>query len=218
MKHSLTLALVALCLMCVSSSAVFAADAAQSCTKKVSSMNIPKVREARVKKMWLSWINRVRKGQGVPPVAYSDSLTKTAVEWSTESAAKNTISHSRPGQITYYDYPLMVSWFQDRGITFDNVSSTTFTENIGWGSYSCKETQRDCTGSLIRSIRTTLNFFLSEKGKQYRPHYNSIVNPNYTVTGLGIALNAEQNKYFLTVHYGTKVTDANSCPTKTASN
>ncbi len=176
-------------------------------------MDIPKVSDVRVSRMWLSWINRLRKAEGVPSVKYSDALNATALEWSTAAASAGTITHSRPGQTLYYDYPRMVSWFAERGLTFENVSSTTFTENIGWGTYSCKETQRDCTRNLIRSIRSTLSFYLAEKGKQHRPHYNSIMNPKFTITGLGIALNAEQNKYFLTVHYGTTLidTEADTC-------
>ena len=77
-------------------------------------------------------------------------------------------------------------------------------ENIGWGTYSCSDTE--CTDELLKSVKTTYAFFMSEKGRKYSPHYDSIVNPNYRIIGLGIVVDEKRGKYYLTVHYGTALT------------
>ena len=97
----------------------------------------------------------------------------------------------------------MVDWFADLDLRFKNISRITFTENIGYGYYNCKYS--DCTGALIQAVKSTFNFFMSEKGRAYAPHYDSIVNPHYRQIGLGIALDASSKKYYLTVHYGTEI-------------
>jgi hypothetical protein len=39
--------------------------------------------------------------------------------------------------------------------------------------YSCKEI--DCTEDFIAAIKKSRKFFMSEKGKTYKPHYNAIM-------------------------------------------
>jgi hypothetical protein len=77
-----------------------------------------------------------------------------------------------------------------------------FTENIWWNVYSCKKT--DCTDDFIAAIKKSRSFFMSEKGKRYRPHYNAIM-WNFSNIGVWVALVG--NKYYLVAHYTTLLID-----------
>jgi uncharacterized protein YkwD len=173
--------------------------------------SIPGVDLYEVKHAWLGWYNDVRGSMGLQPLTYQKQLTRTAALWSKQAADTGSITHKRAGQTAYYDYTLMTSWFKDMGIEFANVDRTTFTENIGWGVYSCPK-DGDCTQRFIDAVRSTFDFYMAEKGKTYSPHYNSIVNPEFRQIGLGIV--TKGNRYYLTAHYGTKITSSPApvCP------
>ncbi len=157
----------------------------------------------RVRDAWLGWYNDERSKDGLPPYSPSGVLDHTAGNWSYYAVKRGTIDHKRSPQAPYYDYAGIERWFSDRGVTFDNVRSKTFTENIGWGVFSCRD--RDCTDELIAAIRTTFDFFMSEKGETYSPHYNAIVSDAFTQMGLGIALDPARKRYYLTAHFATSL-------------
>lgn len=155
----------------------------------------------KVRATWLDWYNTERESLGLDPYVYNSALDRTAAAWSDFSKERGYIDHKRPGQTAYYDYNLIKSWFADQGVTFDESGGTAFTESIGWNVYNCR--QSDCTQYLIDDIKSSFNFFMSEKGKASRPHYDSIVSSNFTEIGLGIAM--DEGKYYLTVHYAVEV-------------
>lgn len=164
----------------------------------------PNVNMSRVRATWISWNNEVRNALGLKAYMSEPQLSQTAIFWSDLAKKRGYINHKRDGQAAYYDYKMIESWFSSRGLDFENVNRATFTENIGWGYYKCSK--EDCTDDLIKSIRSTFDFFMSEKGKSYAPHYKSIVKPEFRELGLGIAIDEAANKYYLTVHYATKIT------------
>jgi len=166
--------------------------------------SIPRVDMQEVRRVWTKWINDVRTSMNLAPYTQDKQLNKTAVLWSQRSRDIGSITHKRPGQTAYYDYKGIEGWFSKQDIDFANVKSSTFTENIGWGIFKCKK--QDCTQDLIDSIRTTFDFFMSEKGKAYSPHYNSIVEPQFRLIGTGISADPSTGKYFITTHYGTSIT------------
>jgi uncharacterized protein YkwD len=166
--------------------------------------DLPGVDDEEIVRTWLAWVNAERKAMGLYPYKYSKQLSRTADLWSRKARDEGGISHKRAGQSAYYDYKIMTGWFANLDLTFSNKSGSTFTENIGWGVYRCAEA--DCTQRFTNAVRTTFDFFMSEKGKVYRPHYNSMVNANFTHAGLGIALAPGSGRYYLTVHYGTDIT------------
>jgi len=155
-----------------------------------------------VKSTWLAWYNEEREKELLDPYTYNPQLHSTASVWSQYSAAQGMIDHKRPGQSDYYDYELIKRWFSDLGIEFANVNTRTFTENIGTGLYLCSDD--DCTQELIDAIRTTFDFYMSEKYESYQPHYTSVMNPYFTEIGMSIALKG--NDYYITTHYGTSIT------------
>lgn len=164
---------------------------------------IDKVDMQELRRVWLGWINDARAQEGLPPYRMDRQLIRTAWLWSDRARSLGTINHKRDGQSAYYDYKMVGNWFSSLGLDFKNVKGSTYTENIGWGMYRCKKD--DCTGDMINAIRSTFDFFMSEKGKASAPHYNSIVNPSYASIGMGVTVDGS-GKYYLTVHYGTQIT------------
>lgn len=183
---------------------------AEECTRH-QERQVQGVDLEEAKRIWLGWTNELRHEMGVRPLRSSDALAYTASLWASSAADAGSITHTRPGQTGYYDYARMTEWFASYGVTFANVNRTTFTESIGWGVFSCPK-EGDCTGRFLEALRTTFDFYLSERGKTYAPHFNSLVNPEFRELGLGIA--AKGNTYYLTAHYGTEITSDLSplCP------
>lgn len=166
----------------------------------------PNIDMQRVRNTWLDWTNSARAAAGLYGYDYSSDLGRTAAVWSERAESLGYISHTRPGSSAYYDYGLIGRWFADLGVRFASGSGRSdYVENIGWEYYSCSD--GDCTDELIAGIRKTFNFFMSEKGRAYAPHYDSIMNPTYHLLGLGIAVDetAYGGKFYLTVHYGTDI-------------
>ncbi|MDH3324735.1 MAG: S-layer homology domain-containing protein [Candidatus Peregrinibacteria bacterium] len=156
----------------------------------------------QVRETWLAWTNEERQKVGKHSYRHNAQLSRTSTIWSNYQKSQKKMSHMRPGQSEYYDYGIITAWFENLGITFKNIKRTTYSENIGYGYYSCSAS--DCTYALTTAIRNTFNFFMAEKNDAYQPHYKSIMNDYFNEIGLGIALDG--NKYYLTVHYGTKIT------------
>jgi len=155
----------------------------------------------RVRETWLSWTNQARVSGGLAPYVYNEQLDRTAYTWSVASREKGFMDHKRPGTSAYYDYYAIQAWFEDLGLSFENWGGVTFTENIGHGPYSCHDTE--CTDELINAIEYTFDYYMSEAGSSYRPHYNSIMNSSFQEIGFGIVLT--DSEYYFTVHYATKI-------------
>jgi len=164
---------------------------------------LTKVDMAKVRLSWLVWYNAARREAGLDDYRYNNDLNRSAHIWSEYAKSQGKITHKRPGQTAYYDYNMIKDWFSSLGLSFENVQRVTFTENIGSGPFRCSET--DCTDELINSIRSTFDFYMAEKDKEYKPHYNSVMNEYFNDIGLGIVVDEAAGKYYLTVHYGTKV-------------
>lgn len=179
------------------------ANAQAACTT-INVQQLPaSVDMGRVRATWLGWYNEYRTGLDLAPYTADQTLERTASNWSYYAVKRGTIDHRRAWQAPYYDYKGIESWFSNFGVTFKNVKGITFTENIGWGPYSCS--QDDCTDELIAAARTTFDFFMSEKGLSYRPHYNAIVSPAFTAMGMGIGIDPVSRRYYLTVHFAAEV-------------
>jgi len=191
-------AMLAMSLSLFASPAMAAAPAGQCVTVNVQELPAS-IDMGRVRAAWLDWYNEYRATLDLAPYASDSALDRTASNWSFFSVKRGTIDHKRAWKSAYYDYKGIESWFSNRGVTFKNVRGKTFTENIGWGVYSCAED--DCTDELISSIRSTFDFFMSEKGKAYRSHYNTIVSPDFTKMGMGIGVDAASKRYYLTAHF-----------------
>ncbi len=151
---------------------------------------------------WLTWTNQTRAGQGLPAYTWNDQLTRTATVWAVYNKDRGYMNHKRPGTTAYYDYTAIENWFENLGLTFKNDGGYTYTENIGYGPYYCEED--DCTTDLLEAIRYTYDYFISEQGSSYSPHWNSIVASRFKEIGFGLTV--DDDSYYLTVHYATEIT------------
>jgi len=164
-----------------------------------SGMTIPNVDLAKVREVWLALHNEERTSKWLTPFAYSLDLERTASTWANHLATLRTVTHRRKSTDDYYSYASIKAWFINQWIVFSSqevAGQSLFTENIWWNMYKCTKT--DCTDDFIKAIKKSRTFFMSEKGKSYKPHYNAIVG-NFSTIGLWVALVG--NKYYLVSHY-----------------
>lgn len=164
-----------------------------------------KIDMKKVRQSWLDWNNGIREAAKLDLYEMEPVLSLTAEKWSNRALGLGSITHKRDGQKTYYDYKKILSWFKDNGVEFANYKGYTMTENIGWGYYKCPADNADCTDNIIKAVRTTFDFFASEK-KKNGVHWRSMMNSQYKKIGLGLALDGKNKKYYLTIHYGTELT------------
>ena len=158
----------------------------------------------RVQNTWIEWTNTERTLVWAPTIASHSGLTQTAKIWSIESEKRGDMSHKRTSKSSYYDYKEIEKWFGNQGLKFKNVSRKTFSESIGYGVVKCPK-EGDCTDTLIAATKSTWKFFMSEKGRQYAPHYKAIVMPEFRLMGVGVELDRISKRYYITVHYATEV-------------
>ncbi len=171
-------------------------------TYSVSS-NIPWVDMNRVRSTWMSWYNVTRSALSLQNYTWDTRLDSTAHDWNIEFAKGKWQNHHRRNPWdSYYDFPVIDAWFSARGINPKVINRAKNTENVGYGYYSCS--QSDCTDELIASIRSTYDFFMSEKGKSYDAHYRSIVQPYFTKIGMDIIIVPGERRYYMTIHYITE--------------
>lgn len=157
-----------------------------------------------VRQTWLEWNNEVRRDANLPEYTYSSQLHRTANLWSQYMRQSNNMTHNRPGTTAYYDYSAITQWFIDAGLSFANYNRATYSENIGYASYTCTDT--DCTAKIISAIRPIFDAYMAEKDLPdgQRGHYDSVMNTQFQKIGLGLA--TTENLVYLTVHYATKIT------------
>lgn len=164
-----------------------------------SGMNIANVDLEKVRAIWLSLHNIERATIWLTPFSYNYALEWTASTWANHLADIRTTSHKRKSGDGYYSYASIKKWFINQWISFlekEEAGQSLFTENLGWNMYSCKKV--DCTDDFIKAIKKSRSFFMSEKYRNYRPHYNAIMG-DFSTLGLGVALVG--NKYYLVSHY-----------------
>lgn len=167
-----------------------------------SGMNIPNVDLEKVRAFWLSLHNTERATTWLTPFVYSPALEWTASTWADHLASIRKASHKRKNTDGYYSYASIKKWFIDQWINFlgkEQGGQSLFTENLGWNMYTCKKI--DCTDDFIKAIKKSRTFFMSEKYRAYKPHYNAIMG-NFSTIGLGVGVAG--NKYYLVSHYTVK--------------
>lgn len=156
--------------------------------------DIDKVRETR---LW--WNNDLRSDLWLDSYKLDNKLNETATTWSNYLWDLWYWTHKRSSKDGYYNYNSVKNWFNRQWITF-LWQWTQFVENIWYGYVNCKDSE--CTDEVISAIKTTRDFYISEKNKKYasqRAHYNSLINKYYDRIGIGIKM--VWKKYYLTIHY-----------------
>ena len=140
------------------------------------------------------------------PYTIDTKLTTTATERSTTAKNRGYISHERKKWDWYYNYGKIEKWFADRGLKFQNVKKTTFSESIGWWYISCPH-DTDCTDALIKATKSTWNFYMAEQWKKSQPHYRALTHKYFTIMWIGITVDEKTKRYYIAIHYGTKIVE-----------
>lgn len=172
---------------------------------KLSSYNID---FDKVKEVWLWRYNTERESLWKKDYIYNSKLEETAFEWSEISKNKWVLDHRRDSWDAYYNYSKIANWFSDRWIVCENLYKVTFSENISQWIYSCSDWE--CTDEFIKWVKSSFDFFMSEKTKTYQPHYQSLINDYFKEIWLWISIIKQSEtkyKYFLTVHYCTEIVE-----------
>ena len=181
-------------------------DETEYSEEKINTYSLENIDLNKVKEKWLWLYNNVRTNLWLAHYNYNPDLEKTALEWSKTMKSKWVVDHRRNAWDSYYNYNKIVSWFSNRWISCKNVNWITVTENIWRGQYKCNDWE--CSDELSDAIKWTFDFYMAEKNKSYKPHYQSIVNKNFKSIWLWIELskiNTSSYKYYLTVHYCTEL-------------
>lgn len=162
----------------------------------------------KVKNYWLDLTNTERKKEWLYNYKYSEKLEETALKWSKIQKSKWKRTHQRDENDSYYDYNKIRDWFSKNWVVCKNIYRVTFTENVWSRWFACSNS--DCTQEVKNAITNTFNFYMSEKNKESKPHYNSIMNKYFNYLWFGIDFEKKWNnyyKYYLTVHYCTELID-----------
>ena len=164
---------------------------------------LPWVDISQVCGAWFGWYNEYRASLGLESYSHDSRLDSTAHDWNIVFAeGKGQNHHTRNLWDGYYNFSVIDRWFIDRGIEPKVINRSKHTENVGYGYYSCSAD--DCSDELIASIRSTWNFFMSEKWKSYDAHYRSIINPYFTKMWMDIIIIPSEKRYYITIHYITE--------------
>ncbi|USN54494.1 MAG: hypothetical protein H6765_08250 [Candidatus Peribacteria bacterium] len=110
---------------------------------------------------WLEWVNNEREARGLEPYVINPVLQKTATQRSQTMKDKQSADHKRFSTSSYYDYPQVTNWFADRGVEFENINNSTYTENVGYAWFDCEE--ENCTNDAISALRRVFDYFMSEE-------------------------------------------------------
>lgn len=196
MKSLSLLLLICLCSLTLGISSAHAATGSLP-----ANVNFGKVESARLERQ-----NQERAKLSLKLFTGNTLLKKSAQARAENLKTIGTTTHKRKIWDGYYNYRSIKNRFSDQGVGFDDESGTMFSESLWRWYYSCKKA--DCTDAFIKSIKSTFNFFMSEKYKRSQPHYQAIVSKNFTALGLGVAVNGK--KYYLVSHYGKNVTKTKS--------
>ena len=167
---------------------------------------IPHVDEDEVREYWRGLLNQERTLLGLDDYTYDRNLDNTAKIWSDLAVERGYIDHKvdSPGD-SYYDYPKKEAWMKNNGVVCENVSRATFSESIAYNNYYCSDTSK-CTDEIKKAVKRTYDFYMSEKGTDYDPHYRAIAHPLFETMWLGLSTVDLWNggyKMYLTNHYCT---------------
>jgi uncharacterized protein YkwD len=146
----------------------------------------------------VSQVNTLRSKLSLSPYQVDHRLQQIAQNRSHRARTLGMISHRRPGSQSYYSYPEIIKWFTNQGVSFRGTG-TLVVENIWYGYLKCR--QLDCTDQLIQASQSTWNFFLKEQHKTYQPHYHSMIDNRYKFVGVGLSIDLDRNRYYLTAYY-----------------
>lgn len=162
--------------------------------------------EDKVEQYWLRRVNDLRIERWLTPMTTDYRLRETARDRSLSLRAKREADHKRSPDAPYYDYPVITQRFAQRGIVFELRNGATSTENIWRARHTCSDVSNDgdCTDEVIADIRRIFNYFAAEEADN-GVHRRTMIQPNFHVVWVSFAIDAEDDKVYAVMHYGTKI-------------
>lgn len=152
---------------------------------------------------WQSWVNDLRVDRNLKAISFDDRLHRTWAERAETIRNKQSADHRRFSNSAYYNYWELVDRFDQRGIVFENVSRTTFTENIWVATFSCG--WWNCTDSAIDSLKHVFTYFRNEEWKEYDAHWRTMIQPFFSIMWIWISVDEDNNKIYIAIHYWTSI-------------
>lgn len=170
----------------------------------VSYLDLPAVNLEKIRNTILSWHNQERNLLWLPWYIYQSQLERSANVWSDvlKSEERTVNTHIRKPSDGYYNYNSMSERFRNLDISF--WSDWSFSESVGRGYYKCDKT--DCTDELLKSLKTTRDFFMSEKDRNW-VHYKAISSKVFSQIGIGISVDTSKKRYYFVLHYWTPISN-----------
>lgn len=160
--------------------------------------SLPNVDSERVRNAFLDWHNQERNSVWLPSYSYHSELERSAHIWSESlrDEARTVNTHTRAPDTAYYNVQSIKNWFAQHDVTFVN---DVFSESVGRGYYKCNKA--DCTDDLLKAMRGSWDFFMSEKEKG-GSHYRAIVSKQFSQIWIGISIDTARKRYYFVIHYG----------------
>ena len=156
----------------------------------------------KVRNTLLSRHNEERQIKKLPAYTYHSNLEKSAQIWARvlNDEARTSNTHVRKPGDGYYNYNSIMDRMEGMGNSFSTPGNgnPAFTESVGRGYYTCKSW--DCTEALIAALKTTRDFFMSEK-KSNGAHYRAITASQFTQMGFGVSIDPAKKRYYVVLHY-----------------
>jgi hypothetical protein len=161
-----------------------------------------------IDRYWLNLHNNARKKRQLWTYSYDLRLQNTAIEWSYNNFDKKSMDHKRESFDSWYDYPKIEDWFQERWVNCKVKWRTTTSESIWKYGFYC--TDWECTEELKLSLKEIFDIYMAEETMSYpaNAHYKAIVSPYISKMWLGITLYKADlpnyYEYYMTTHYCTE--------------
>ena len=168
------------------------------------SNNFSNIDEQKVRDAILSRHNEERKNVWANPYIYNLDLEWSATVRANKIANSQKTSnfHLRNDWDWYYNYNSILNRFSDLWINFPKNSNggASFSETVWRNVFKCNKS--DCTQDLIKAIEKTWTWLIMKEKSSNGSHYKAATMKHFTQMGAGVAIDKENNRYYLVIHYG----------------
>lgn len=167
----------------------------------VLSENFANIDVDEVRKAVLKWHNEERISLWLKEYKYNLDLEWTALTWANNLAISGKIKnlHARKDDDGFYNYVSLLNWFANLWVKFPRSAWwwASFSESIGYWMYRCSS--RDCTQTLIKSIKTTWDGLIMNEKSSNGSHYKAATMKYFTQMWVGISVS--NGRYYIVIHY-----------------
>ena len=178
--------------------------------KKISRSDLPhlydnfsNIDEQKVRDSVLFRHNEERDSLWRSAYVYNLDLEWSATTWANKLAnsGKTSNLHARNSGDWYYNYDSMINRFSSLGIDFPRSINwaASFSESVWYGTYKCSKS--DCTQELITAIKKTWTWLIMKEKSSNGSHHRAATMKHFTQMWVWIAIDKNNNRYYLVLHY-----------------